>query len=211
MISTSYLHRRSSRFVVFISILLESPFKTGLRFGIGDFCKDLLRRKSILFYRKFLNKRAGASAFTVNFIVATTQLIRNIIKFDSSDFVTGQRTLREMSNYVPQENCKILDGQLHPEKLYRSRHGRGTLTTRGVTISSSVLADALEDEESTPGGEGGGHGFPNPHIALLSQRVFFFQGGLSPRTRAAVIRSGHLNWGGYHRLKPLDRLSTSVV
>ena len=29
---------------------------------------------------------------------------------------------------------------------------------------------------------------PNPRIALLSQRVLFVQGGLSPRTRAAVSK-----------------------
>ena len=211
MISTSHLHRRSSKFVVFISTLLELPFETGLRFGIGDFREDSIRRKFILVYRKFLNKRAGASTFIMDFIVATIQLIRNIIKFDSPDFVTEQRTLRETSNFGPPEISKILDGQLHPEPLYRSRHDRGRLITRGVIISISALADALEDEESTSGGEGGGHVSPIRHIALLSQRVLFFQGDLSPRTRAAVICSGRLNWEGYYRLKPLDRLSTTVV
>ena len=43
---------------------------------------------------------------------------------------------------------KILDGQLRPEPPYRtSRHA-----TKGE--SSSSLADALEGEEPTPGGEG---------------------------------------------------------
>ena len=39
------------------------------------------------------------------------------------------------------------------------------------------------------GFKGGKKVSPNPRIALLSQRVLFFQGGLYPRTRAAAIRS----------------------
>ena len=40
-----------------------------------------------------------------------------------------------------------------PEPLYRTRRGRGRTATRGVTTSSSVLADTLEGEEPVPGGE----------------------------------------------------------
>ena len=49
---------------------------------------------------------------------------------------------------------KILDGQLHPELLYRARRGRGRPAAMEVTTSSSALADALKGEEPTPGGEG---------------------------------------------------------
>ena len=62
-----------------------------------------------------------------------------------------------MANLVHPEFSKSWDGQLRPEPFYRTRHGGcGRSVTRGVTTSSSALADALEDEEPTPGGEGGG-------------------------------------------------------
>ena len=70
-----------------------------------------------------------------------------------------QRTLREMSNFVPPESFKVLDGQLRPKPLYRTRFGHGRLATRAMTTSSSVLASVLEDKQSTPGGKGDGHGY----------------------------------------------------
>ena len=60
-----------------------------------------------------------------------------------------------MANLVHAEISEILDGQLHPEPLYWTRYGRDRPATRGVTTSSLALADALEGEELTPGGEGG--------------------------------------------------------
>ena len=48
---------------------------------------------------------------------------------------------------------------------------------------------------------------PKPCITLLSHRVLFFQGGLSPRTRAAIICSGRLNWWEYYHLNPHNHLS----
>ena len=50
----------------------------------------------------------------------------------------------------------------------------------------------------------------NPRIALFLQRVFV-QGGLFPRTRAALdIRSGRWTWRGYYRCWPYDRSITTV-
>ena len=54
----------------------------------------------------------------------------------------------------PQSN-KILDGQLRLELLYQTRRGGGRPATREVTTSGLALADTLEGEERTPGGEGG--------------------------------------------------------
>ena len=59
-----------------------------------------------------------------------------------------------MANLVHPEISEILDGQLRPEPPYRTRRGHGRPATRGVTTSSSALADAMEDEEPTPGKEG---------------------------------------------------------
>ena len=70
---------------------------------------------------------------------ATTQLIRSSAM---------------ANNLVHPEISEILDGQLRPESLYRTRRGRGRPATRGATTSSSALADAMEGEEPTPGGEG---------------------------------------------------------
>ena len=61
-----------------------------------------------------------------------------------------------MANSIYPEISEILDGQWRPEPLYRTRRGRGRPTTRGVTAIKSALADVLEGEEQTPGGEGGG-------------------------------------------------------
>ena len=64
-----------------------------------------------------------------------------------------------MANLVHPEISEILGGQLRPQLLYRTGYGRGRPATRGVTTSSSALADALKGEESAPGGEsieGGG-------------------------------------------------------
>ena len=55
---------------------------------------------------------------------------------------------------VQPEISYILDAQLRPESLYRTRRGSGRPATNGVTTNSSARADALEDEEPTPGGEG---------------------------------------------------------
>ena len=59
-----------------------------------------------------------------------------------------------MANLVHAEISEILDGQLRPEPLYRTRRGRGRPATRGMATSSSALADAMEGEEPTPGREG---------------------------------------------------------
>ena len=59
-----------------------------------------------------------------------------------------------MTNLIRPEIYEILDGQLRPEPLYRTRRGRGRPATRGVATSSSALVDAMEGEEPTPGREG---------------------------------------------------------
>ena len=90
---------------------------------------------------------------------STTLLIRNIGKFDGTDFATWQRTVRAMIKIVH----KLLDDLLRPEPLYRTSCGRGRPATRGVSISRSALAGVLEGEEPTPGGEGskGGRRYEN--------------------------------------------------
>ena len=87
----------------------------------------------------------------------TTQLIQIIRKLVGTDFVAWQRTLRAMANLVRPDISKILDGRLRPEPLfdYRTRRGRGRPATSGMATSSSVPADALKGEETTPVGEGG--------------------------------------------------------
>ena len=86
MISISYLHRRSSKFVTFIGIFQKSPFETGLLSAIGDLRLQLassVRHKSILIYRKGKQrKRAVRSAFIMDSTAATTELIRSISKLD---------------------------------------------------------------------------------------------------------------------------------
>ena len=57
---------------------------------------------------------------------------------------------------------------MHPEPLYRTRGGRGRPTTRGVTTSSSALVNALEDEEPTPGREGGEFGGSHEEISSVT-------------------------------------------
>ena len=86
--------------------------------------------------------------------MATPQLIRNISKFDGKNYVEWQRNLRAMANLVHRKISEILFGQLRPEPLYRTRRGRGRPEARGVTTSSSALADAMEGEKPTPGQEG---------------------------------------------------------
>ena len=100
MISTSHLHRRSSSFVAFIAILRGSPFETCQWSKIRDFRQYSVLRKTILIHRKFLNKRAGASEFILESTAATTQLIRDMNKFDGTDFVSSQRTHRAVANLV---------------------------------------------------------------------------------------------------------------
>ena len=89
---------------------------------------------------------------------ATTKLIEGIDKFAGIEFVVRQRTLHTMANLVHPHIIELPDGQLRPESLYRTRRGCDRPATRGVTISRSALADALEDESPTPTGEGGGGG-----------------------------------------------------
>ena len=72
-----------------------------------------------------------------------------------------------MTNLVQPENSKLLDSQLRAEPLYRTRCGRGTPATRGVTANNSALADALEGEELTPSGEGGGGGGQHEEISSV--------------------------------------------
>ena len=101
----------------------------------------------------------------------TAQLIRNIDKFDGTDFVTWERTLRAMANLVRPKLEEILDGQLRPEPLYRTRRGCDRSTTRGVTTSNSALGDPLEGQEPTPGGENGECGGRHeeiPSVTVLS-------------------------------------------
>ena len=77
-----------------------------------------------------------------------------------------------MANLVHPEISKILNGQLRPEPLYyRTRHGCGRPSTKGVSTNSLVLADALEGEEPRSGGEGreGGEQHADiPSVAVLS-------------------------------------------
>ena len=88
MISTSYLHQTSFKFVAFIGVLQKSPFETVLRYEIGGFHRDSVRYKSVLIHRIILNKQPGAFAFIVGELTAaTTQLIRNISKLDDTDFM----------------------------------------------------------------------------------------------------------------------------
>ena len=55
-----------------------------------------------------------------------------------------------MANFVNPEFSKILNGQLRPEPLYRTRCGRGRPAARGVAISSSSLADAWKEKSPHP-------------------------------------------------------------
>ena len=132
MISTLHLHRRSSRFVAFISILWGSPFETGLRSEIGDFRQIQFSISPYL------------STFIIEFTATTTQLIRNISKFDGTDFATCQLTLCAMDNLVHPDIFKIRDCQLRLKPLYRTMRGRSRPAIRGVTTSSPALADVLE-------------------------------------------------------------------
>ena len=49
-----------------------------------------------------------------------------------------------MANLVHPEISELLDDQLRPELLYRTRRGRDRPATRGVITSSSTLADFLK-------------------------------------------------------------------
>ena len=90
--------------------------------------------------------------------VVTLDLINSFNKFDETDLVVCQRSLRAMANLVHTEFSEILDGQLYPEPLYRTRRGHGRPSTWGVTTSSSALSDDLEGEEQISGMEGGNDG-----------------------------------------------------
>ena len=59
-----------------------------------------------------------------------------------------------MANLVHPEISDLLYGQLRSEPLYQTRRGRGRPAARGVTTSSSALADAMEGEKPTSGQEG---------------------------------------------------------
>ena len=64
-----------------------------------------------------------------------------------------------MADLVHPEISGIMNGQLRPQPLYRTRRGHARHAIRGVTTSSLALVDALEGEEPTLGGkdgEGGG-------------------------------------------------------
>ena len=148
MISTLHLHRRSSRIVAFIG---RDSFTVRDRRRSPKFSSAQVHPH---LYPKFLNKRAGASTFIMESTAVTTHLIRSINKFDGTAFVEWHRTLRAMTNLVHPEISEILNSQLRPELLYRTRRGRGRPTTRGVATSSSALAGAMESEEPTPGREG---------------------------------------------------------
>ena len=88
---------------------------------------------------------------------AITQLIHGISNFDGTDFVEWQQTFCTMANnLVHPQISEILDGQFRSEPLYRTRRGRGRPAKRGVTTSSSALANDMERKEATPGVEGGG-------------------------------------------------------
>ena len=108
MIRTSHLHRRSLRFVPLIGILRGLLFKTGLRFEVGEFCQHSFQLKYII-YSKLLNERVRVCASIMESTAATTQLIRNMSKFDATDFVAWQRILREKVNLIYPEISKILD------------------------------------------------------------------------------------------------------
>ena len=64
--------------------------------------------------------------------------------------------LRNGQSGTSRKKNEILDRQLRPKPLYRTRGGHSRPALRGVTASSSTLADALEGKKPTPGGEGGG-------------------------------------------------------
>ena len=139
-----------------------------MRSEIEDFHQGSVRHMSILIYRKFINKQDEASAFIMESTAAIAQLIRSIGKFDGTDFVEWQRTLCAMANLVYPEISEVLDSQLRPEPLYRTRPGRGRPATRGVTTSNSALDDAMEGEEPTPGGEGIEGGGPHEEISSVT-------------------------------------------
>ena len=125
---------------------------------IGDFCRGSVRRKSILIYAKLLYKRNRASTCILESPAVNLQLILSNSKFDGTDFVEWQRNLHVMASMVHPESSETLDSELRPEPLYQTRRGRGRPATRSVTTSSSTLADALKDEEPTPGEDGGNVG-----------------------------------------------------
>ena len=113
----------------------------------------------------------------------TTQLIRSIRNLDGTDFVEWHRTFRAMANLVHPEISRILDNQLRPEPLYRTRRGRGRPATRGVATSSSALVDAMEGEEPTPGREGKKSKGQHQEISSVAIPSI----GLSPSTDELIL------------------------
>ena len=83
---------------------------------------------------------------------------------------------------------KTLDGQLHPEPLFRTRRGRCRSTIRVVTTSSLTLADALDSEKPTPGDEQFGW---NEEISLVTV----------PPTDELILTNGaeHERWDTYNK------------
>ena len=125
---------------------------------------------------------------------ATTQLIRSISKFDGTDFVDWQRTLRAMANMVHLEVSQILDGQLRPEPLYRTGRGRGRPATKGVTTSSSEVADAVEGEEPTPGVRGEGQHDEISSVTVPSMAIVPSMDELILVNRAELVQ-----WDAYNK------------
>ena len=72
-----------------------------------------------------------------------------------------------MANLIHPEIFETVDGQLRPKVFYRTRHSRGRSATRGVVTSSLALADALEGEEPTPGGESAKYGRQHKEISSV--------------------------------------------
>ena len=102
-----------------------------------------------------------------------------------------------MANLFHPEIFEILDGQLRPEPLYQTRRGRGRPATRGVTTSSSALADALEGEQSTPGWEGiesGGQHKESSSVIVPSMATVPPMDELILANRAEVVR-----WDAYNK------------
>ena len=102
-----------------------------------------------------------------------------------------------MANLVHPKISEVLNGQFRPEPLYRTRRGRGRHTTRGVITSSSALADALEGEEPTPGGEsieGGEQHEEIFSVTVPSMATVPPTDGLILANRAELVR-----WDAYNK------------
>ena len=76
------------------------------------------------------------------------------------------------------------------------------LTVFSLVSCAFVYKDVLSDTRNK-------FASPNSRIALFSQRLLFRE-DCSRELAQLVIRSGRLNWGGYYRSKPHDRLSRTI-